>query len=78
MEIDSIIKDLGASAIALRPQESCNCNKINYKHMGFLIILILVLVLASQRTFIYPSIILQSLAIIVSTPFIINKEKRSK
>jgi hypothetical protein len=78
MEIDPIIKDLGASAMALRHQESCNCNRVSYKHVGLFVILVLVLMLASQRTFIFPAIVPQLLAVLVSAPFVNNKEKRSK
>ncbi|MFA5258951.1 MAG: hypothetical protein WC979_03475 [Candidatus Pacearchaeota archaeon] len=77
-KIDPIIKDLGASAMALRLQESCTCSRVSYKHVGLFLILILVLVLASQRTFIFPAIVPQLLAILVSTSFIDNREKRPK
>jgi len=76
--IDPIIKDLGASAMAFRHQESGNCNKVSYKHVGLFVILVLVLILASQRTFIFPDIIPQILTILVSASFKNNKEKRSK
>lgn len=77
-QIDPIIRDLGASAMVLRPQESCNCSRVSYKHVGLFVILVLVLILASQRTFIFPAIVPQLLAILVSTPLIKNKEKRSR
>jgi len=82
MELDPIIKDLGASVIALRPQETCSCTTnhthLRYRHMGLLVVLVLVLVLAFQKTFIWPAIIPQLLTIMVSAPLINNKEKISK
>ncbi|VVB78678.1 Uncharacterised protein [uncultured archaeon] len=76
MEVDPIIKDLGASVLALRPQESCSCSRVSYKHMGLLVILVLVLVLASRRTFIWPDTLPQLLAIVVSSSFVREKEKK--
>ncbi len=64
VEIDPIIKDLGASVSALRPQESYSCTNHSlsmYKNMGLLIILFLVLVLTFQKSFIWPSILPQTL-----------------
>jgi len=77
-QIDPIIKDLGASAMALGPKESCNCSKVSYKHVGLFVILVLVLILASQRSFIFPSVVPQLLAILVSAPFANIIKKRSK
>ena len=79
MEVDQTLKELGASAVALRPQESCNCNRVSYKHMGLFVILVLILMLAPQRTLIWPDVLPQLLAVIVSAPFVADrKEKRSK
>lgn len=82
MEIDPIIRDLGASALALRLQESYSCTQnshhLKYTNMGLLVIFVLVLILAAQASLLLPSIISSILAITVRTPFSNNKEKRSK
>ncbi len=78
-ELDPIIRDLGASAIALRPQESCSCTSRALKYnsnMGLLIILILVLMLANQKILIWPNILSQLLAITVSAPFLIKRKRK--
>ena len=79
-ELDPIIRDLGASAIALRPQESCSCTSHALKYnsnMGLLIILTLVLMLAAQKILIWPTTLSLLLTITVSAPFAYIK-KRSK
>ena len=82
MEIDSVIRDLGASALALRLQESYSCthnsHPLKYTNIGLLVMLVLVLILASQASLLCSSIISSTLAITVRTPFSNNKEKRSK
>ncbi len=83
MEIDQVIMDLGASAKALRLQESYSCthssHHLKYTHMSLLVIFVLVLMLASQASLLLPSIISLILAITVRTPFTAkNQEKRSK
>lgn len=82
MEIDPVIRDLGASAKALRQQESYSCthnsHHLKYTNMGLLVMFVLVLILASQTSLLWPAIISSILAITVRTPFSNNKEKRSK
>ncbi|MEK6859380.1 MAG: hypothetical protein AABX54_01065 [Nanoarchaeota archaeon] len=82
MEIDHIIKDLGAGALVLRPQETYSCAQNNlhplkYRHMGLLVILVLVLILAIQNSFVWPSIVSSILAITAMNPSvtILRKEK---
>jgi hypothetical protein len=79
MEVDPIIRDLGVSALQTRPQETCSStHHLRYKHMGLILVLTLVLMLASQKIFLWPSLLPQLLAITVSAPFANIKEKRSK
>jgi hypothetical protein len=82
MEIDPIIKDLGAGALVLRPQETYSCaqhssHPLKYRHMGLLVMLVLVLILAIQKAFVWPSIISSVLAITAKNPSvtILRKEK---
>ena len=81
--IDSIVKDLGASVTALRPQETCICSSRThthtYKSMGLLLVLLLVLMLAYQRNFIRPHTpISHSMALTATAPFIRAREKHYK
>jgi len=82
MELDPIIKDLGASALALRPQESCSCkpssNPLSYKSMGLFLILILFLILANSGNFLWSIIPMSILAITASSPKFSFKRKREK
>lgn len=76
-EIDPILRGLVASASAFKTQESCYCTKnlflSSHKNIGLLLVLILVLTLASERTFIWPKILPQILTIMVSSSFFTRK-----
>lgn len=81
-ELDPIIRELGTSA--LRPQELCSCTSQTHthtlaynRHIGLILVVILVLLLVTQQTFLWPTILIQSLAITVSAPVTFTR-KRTK
>jgi len=81
MELDPIVRDLGTSALALRPQESCSCKPLktlNCKTMGLFVILILFLILSISGNLLWSMIPFQILTITVRPPKTIVKEKEKR